>query len=299
MDDRGNQEIRMRITAVQVYRVDLPLYEGSYKWSGGKSVDVFDSTVVEIVTDAGIHGYGEVCPLGPVYLPSYAAGARAGIERTGTASDWAGSEAAGGGLPAMDRALKGHPTPSRRIDMACWDLLGKARASRSAICWAGGLGTTTFSTGRFLRRIRRSMAKKVAGYRAEGYRRFQLKVGGDPDTDIERINAVAALMQTGDVLVADANTGWLTKDAARVVRGGAGCGRVHRAAVRLPTRSAFRSAGGPTTRSCSTNRSTMCPELLRAINDRAMDVINVKISKFGGISKAREVRDLCVALGSR
>ena len=35
------------------------------------------------------------------------------------------------------------------------------------------------------------MAARVAGYRAEGYRRFQLKVGGDPDDDIERIRAVA------------------------------------------------------------------------------------------------------------
>ena len=46
----------------------------------GKSVDVFDSTVVQVDTDAGVTGFGEVCPLGPVYLPAYAAGARAGIE---------------------------------------------------------------------------------------------------------------------------------------------------------------------------------------------------------------------------
>ena len=68
----------MRITGINVYQVDLPLHEGSYQWSGGKSVTVFDSTVVELLTDAGISGHGEVCPLGPVYLPSYAAGARAG-----------------------------------------------------------------------------------------------------------------------------------------------------------------------------------------------------------------------------
>ena len=34
----------MRITRLLTYRVELPLREGSYKWSGGKSVDVFDST---------------------------------------------------------------------------------------------------------------------------------------------------------------------------------------------------------------------------------------------------------------
>ena len=33
----------MKIQSITVYQVDLPLHEGSYKWSGGKSVEVFDS----------------------------------------------------------------------------------------------------------------------------------------------------------------------------------------------------------------------------------------------------------------
>ena len=70
----------MKIRKISVYQVDLPLHEGSYNWSGGKSVQVFDSTVVSIETDEGITGHGEVCPLGPVYLPAYAEGARAGIK---------------------------------------------------------------------------------------------------------------------------------------------------------------------------------------------------------------------------
>lgn len=37
---------------------------------------VFDSTVVRVETDAGIVGHGEVCPLGPFYLPAYAEGVR-------------------------------------------------------------------------------------------------------------------------------------------------------------------------------------------------------------------------------
>ena len=41
--------------------------------------EVFDSTVVAVHTDAGFTGYGEVCPLGPAYLPAYARGARTGI----------------------------------------------------------------------------------------------------------------------------------------------------------------------------------------------------------------------------
>ena len=49
----------MKITGIRVYQVDLPLHEGNYSWSEGKSVDVFDSTVVIVDTDAGISGVGE------------------------------------------------------------------------------------------------------------------------------------------------------------------------------------------------------------------------------------------------
>ena len=69
----------MKIRSINAYQVDLPLHEGSYNWSGGKSVSVFDSTIVSIETDEGITGYGEVCPLGPFYLAAYATGTRTGI----------------------------------------------------------------------------------------------------------------------------------------------------------------------------------------------------------------------------
>ena len=62
----------MKITRILAYRVELPLHETTYKWSGGKSITVFDSTVVRVETDTGLVGHGEVCPLGPFYLPAYA-----------------------------------------------------------------------------------------------------------------------------------------------------------------------------------------------------------------------------------
>ena len=62
----------MKITRILAYRVELPLRESSYKWSGGKSVTVFDSTIVRVETNTGLVGHGEVCPLGPFYLAAYA-----------------------------------------------------------------------------------------------------------------------------------------------------------------------------------------------------------------------------------
>jgi L-alanine-DL-glutamate epimerase-like enolase superfamily enzyme len=37
--------------------------------------------------------------------------------------------------------------------------------------------------------------------------------------------------------------------------------------------------------------------IVRGHGDQAMDAVNIKIGKLGGLSKARQVRDLCVSLG--
>jgi L-alanine-DL-glutamate epimerase-like enolase superfamily enzyme len=208
----------MTIKRIFAHQVDLPLHETTYKWSGGKSVTVFDSTIVGVETDTGLIGYGEVCPLGPFYLPAYAAGVRAGLLELGPLLIGENPLELGKLNHRMDAALKGHPYVKSGIDIACWDILGKAT----------GLPVCTLLGGRYGDRVRlyraisqedpEIMAAKVAGYRAEGYTRFQLKVGGDPDVDIARIRAVRGILKGGERLVADANTGWTQHEAVRVVR---------------------------------------------------------------------------------
>lgn len=286
----------MKIARITVYRVDLPLHEASYKWSGGKSVDVFDSTVVRVETDEGLVGWGETCPLGPVYLPSYAAGVRAGIAEL--APTLLGTPALDLDrlVQRMDAALKGHPYAKAGIDMACWDLLGKASGQSVCTLLGGRDGEDVILYRAISQDTPEGMAANVVDYRAEGYRRFQLKVGSDVETDIARIRAVAEVLHPGDILVADANTGWLVHEAARVVRG------VRDVDVYIEQPCA--SYEECLTIRRRTDHAFVLDEnieglasLLRAHADGAMDVVNVKISKFGGLTRARQARDLCVSLG--
>lgn len=286
----------MRITRIRAFRVDLPLHEGSYSWSGGKSVSVFDSTVVAVETDAGITGYGECCPLGPFYLPAYAAGVRAGIAQLGPHLIGEDPTQVAKLNGTMDAALLGHPYVKSAIDIACWDILGKATGQSVCVLLGGRFGEDLTLYRAISQQSPAEMAGKVAGYRAEGYRRFQLKVGGEADVDIERIHAVAAKLQPGDRLIADANTGWLMHDALRVVRGV----RDVDVYIEQPCRSyeecltVRRHTDHPFVLDESVDSLEM---LLRGHADRAMDVVNIKISKFGGLTKARQARDLCVSLG--
>lgn len=286
----------MKIVRIFAHRVELPLHEGTYKWSGGKSVSVFDSTIVGVETDSGLIGYGEVCPLGPFYLPAYAEGVRAGLRELAPHLIGYDPLELSKLNHRMDAALKGHPYVKSGIDIACWDILGQST----------GLPVCTLMGGRFGESVRlyraisqesaETMASKVAGYRADGYTRFQLKVGGDPDTDIERIHAVRAMLASTERLVADANTGWTQHEAMRVVR-------------------AVRDVDVYIEQPCLTYEECLAVRrhtdhpfvldenidslemLLRCKADLAMDVVNLKISKLGGLTRTKQARDLCVSMG--
>jgi L-alanine-DL-glutamate epimerase-like enolase superfamily enzyme len=286
----------MKIQCIRCYQVDLPLHEGSYNWSGGKSVSVFDSTIVQVETDTGVVGVGEVCPLGPFYLPAYAAGVRAGVKEL--APHLLGHDPTELAClnQHMDAVLKGHPYVKSGIDIACWDILGQVTQQPICKLLGGRYGEDFVLYRAISQQAPDEMAAKVAGYRGEGYRRFQLKVGGDPATDIERIRAVAQLLEPGDKLIADANTGWRMHEAARVVRGVADV-------------DVYIEQPCPSYEEClSIRRRTNHPfvmdesidgieVLLRGYSEQAMDVVNIKISKFGGLTKARLARDLCASLG--
>jgi L-alanine-DL-glutamate epimerase-like enolase superfamily enzyme len=276
--------------------VELPLHEGVYKWSGGNEVRVFDSTVVAIETDQGITGYGEICPLGPAYLPAYAAGARTGIGELAPNLIGGNPTELGAINRRMDQAMRGHPYVKSALDMACWDILGKA-ARQPVATLLGGRYNDDFPLYRAISQdTPDAMAAKVSKYRVEGYTIFQLKVGGEPDTDIARIHTVAKKLLPGDVLIADANTGWTQHQALRVAE-------------------AVRDVDVYIEQPCAsyeeclvvrehTNRPFILDEVMngvemvvRGYTDRAMDVVNLKISRVGGLTKARQIRDLCVSLG--
>ncbi len=286
----------MRITEITVWQVDLPLKEGKYSWSGGKSVSVFDTTVVRIATDAGLSGHGESCPLGPVYLPSYAAGVRAGLAELGPQLIGADPTQLGPMNRLMDAKLKGHPYVKSAIDMACWDIQGQVTGKSVCTLLGGRFGESITLYRAISRESPDAMAAKVAGYRSEGYTRFQLKVGEDPEVDIARIRAVARELKPGDRLVADANTGWLPHDAMRVIRG------VRDVDVYIEQPCASYEECLSVRRHCDhpfvlDEVINDIPTLLRGYADLAMDVVNLKISKFGGLTKMKLARDLCVELG--
>ena len=181
--------------------------------------------------------------------------------------------------------------------MACWDILGKATKMPVCELLGGRYGESVQLYRAISQESPEEMAMKISRYREEGYRRFQLKVGcNDVDLDIARIHAAAGELKQGDILVADANTGWLKHEAIRVCRGVRDVDvYIEQPCATYEECRAVRDRwDGPFI--LDENIDGMDP-LLRGHAEQAMDVVNIKISKFGGLTKARQARDLCANLG--
>ena len=286
----------MKITRLDLYQIPYRLLDHRYAWSGGHAVSTFLTTIVKISTDTGIAGYGEVCPLGSAYMDAFARGVPAGFQELG--------EVILGRDPSrirelnsiMDATLGGHHYAKSPIDIAAWDILGRS----TGVPVSTLLGGRTMDSYPLYRAISQQspaeMAADVSRFRAEGYRRFQLKVGGEPDQDVERVKRVRNVLQSGDVLVADANTGWLSHEALRVVRA-------------LADDDVYIEAPCAGYEEClRVRRNTNLPfvldevitgllPLVRAYQDGAMDLVNIKISRVGGLTRAAQLRNLCESLG--
>jgi len=147
------------------------------------------------------------------------------------------------------------------------------------------------------------MAENVRQYCEEGYTKFQLKVGNDPREDIERIRSVRAVLDaqttaTGQYhpLLCDANMGWLRHEAMRVVNAVADLDVY----IEMPCET-YEECLSVRDRTCLPFVLDECIQdvgmMVRILADRSADVVNLKIGKLGGLTKARVVRDLCASAG--
>jgi len=287
----------MKITAVDVYGYDVSYVDGAFELSGGRIVETLPSTVVRITADDGTIGFGETCPLGATYLPAHGEGARAALRELAPALLGLDPRDTALVNDAMDARLLGHAYAKSAADVACWDLAGRA----------AGVPVTTLLGGRRLdsyplyAAIPLGPADRMAGeverLRSDGVRQVQLKLGTAPHDDAARVHMVLEAIADDGVVIADANGGWRAQDAV--------------VAARLLERSdrVYFEQPCPTLEECLyVRRLTTLPMVLdesisdvstflRAYHARGMDAINMKISKVGGLTRARQLRELCELLG--
>jgi L-alanine-DL-glutamate epimerase-like enolase superfamily enzyme len=287
------------IDRVDVFGYDLSYAHGDYVMSAGRVVGRLPSTVVRITTQGGIQGYGEACPLGSTYLPGFGGGARAALRELAPAllgADAANLAAVNG---LMDSTLRGHEYAKSALDVACWDVLGRATSQPVAMLLGGVLQSELPLYVAVPLGEPAVMAAFVERERADGIHRFQLKLGDAPEKDRERVAAVLAASGPEDAIVGDANGGWRRQDAIIAARLLEGFDRL-RLEQPCPTLEECLSVRRVSTLPMVLDEViTDLPTLLRAVEADAMDHINLKIGRVGGLTRARLMRDAAVELGLR
>jgi L-alanine-DL-glutamate epimerase-like enolase superfamily enzyme len=284
------------IRRVDVFAVRLHHAGGPFEMSGGRVSTDQDSTVVRVETDGGIVGWGEQCVFTPSFLPGYGPATRAVLGLLAPAILGADARQVDVVYARMDAAVRGYAYAKSALDIACWDLLGKATGLRIADLLGGaqqeelplysGIGIAAPDEVR----------TRCAALVEAGYRQVQLKVGTVWRDDVARIEACVDALGDVDRVIVDANGYWPLADAVRVV-------------AAIDALDVFVEQPCASIEECAqVRRSSRRPlildesltgvgEVVRARDAGALDAVRLKISRLGGITPTRRVRDLAAAFG--
>lgn len=286
----------MIITDIQVWQLDLPLTK-PYWLSGGRlKFEQLDSSFVRIETSTGLVGWGEACPWGHTYLPAHGGGVRAALALLAPALIGQNPLALDHINAVMDTQLPGHPYAKAALDIACWDILGKASGQPlyrllGAPEAAAVAVNSSISTG-----TPEAMVALIHQASAQGYRTHSAKIGGsDIALDLARIDAIADALPPGEAVTFDINRAWTPGVAVEVLNASRAQGWIEQPCQTLDQCLHVAKR---------VRQPIMLDECLHDFNDHlqawklgACEGVKVKPNRLGGLTRCRQVRDFCVSVG--
>ncbi len=283
----------MKITRIRIYQTGLPYVGGAYEWGAGNAIEVAVASVVVIDTDAGLQGCGEFTPCGENYMVAHSEGVPALARLVAPKLLGEDPRQVGRIEQLMDHLVQGHGYAKAPFDAACWDLLGQTCDQPVWMLLGGKL-----TDGAPMYRVapQKALDETVAemnAYRDQGYRQFQIKVGADWASDIDRIRAAIPLLQPGEKAMADANQGWRVDNAIRVARATRDLDYILEQPCRTyeECQQVRRVAEQPMKLDECLTGMHMAQ---RIVADKGAEICCLKLSNLGGLSKARRVRDYLI-----
>ena len=288
----------MKITRISLWTVPLTSHE-TYYMAEGKTCDTLDTVVIQIDTNSGVSGWGEVCPI-PHYLPAYAAGVEPALEELAPVligADPVGPEAL---MAQLESYLQDHRYAKSAIDIALWDITARV-AKLPLYVLLGGKRQADLPLYHSITCIAADdMARMARDAQQSGIAQFQVKLGADQDWqhDVERLAKVREAVGPGPLVYGDWNCGATQLDASRTARAVQHLDvMLEQPCATLAECAAVKSSTGLPMKMDELAHDTA--SLLEAHSLGIMDAVALKLSKFGGISATRRARDLCLYLGAK
>ncbi|QUW22037.1 dipeptide epimerase [Sporosarcina sp. Marseille-Q4063] len=288
----------MKISQIEIYAIHLPLDEPfviSYA-----TYDYMPSIIVKLTTDSGLVGYGE--GVADEHVTGESWESTFAILKNTIASKLIGENPKNMERihDIMDRAIYGVPTAKAAIDIACYDVVGKA------------LGVPVYDLigGRFHKEFPlthvlsidspENMADEAEERVAAGYRSMKMKVGTNVADDVPRIIAVRERVGEDIAIRVDVNQGW--KNSANTLQG---LQKLESSGLDWLEQPVLADdIDGMVEVKAKSSTPTMIDEGLRGVNEmreiiakRAANKVNIKLMKCGGIYPATKLAHMAEMAG--
>lgn len=292
----------MQIKSIDLHAVHLPYSGGVYRLSGGREYHGFDATLVRMETACGLVGWGESTPFGASYIAAHAGGVTTALHELAPVILGMDPRHHDRVNDRMDLEMKGQLAAKTAIDVALWDITGKAMGMPVADLLGGRIEGRVPVISSIGSDDPDAMRRAVDDHRRRGFLGHSIKVGasqeeGGPALDAERIKACLTDKRDHEWFLVDANGGLSVEHALRMM-------------AMLPPGLDF-VLEAP----CATWAETLSlrarlqhpllldelieseADIIHAVKTGACDGVGIKISKQGGLTRSRRQREICRAAG--
>ncbi len=287
----------MKITDIIIEKARMELKEPFH--IAFATIEYGESLLVKVVTDEGYCGYGEAAPMEMVtgdaidtayYVLKLLRNALIGEDPL--AADrihW-----------IMDRTIAGNTAAKCAVDLAVYDIKGKA-AGLPVYKLLGGFSNTVQNDTTLSLDSPEKMAAEACERVKQGFNIIKIKAGINVDEDIQAVRMIREAAGTDIRLRVDANQGYTVPDAIKALEGFSKYS-VESAEQCLPASdldgAKYLKQKGFAGISLMLDESVHSPyDALRAVSMRAADVINIKLMKCGGLYKAEQIYAIAEAGG--
>ena len=289
----------MKITRVETIPVRVPIDPVRAIKGGRGAHTVSPFLLVKVHTDEGLVGLGEVSCT-PIWsgedqvtaahlIAEYLAPLLVGQDPTHVERL----------TRVIATGVAGNPFTKSALEMALWDILGKA-VGLPVYRVLGGPVREFVATKFSVSGQEPERAAAIAAWAVEqGFRTMKVKVGIEPEGDVARVRAVRAAIGPDVRLGVDANGGWTARDAIRTIRRLEECDIFFAEQPVAPLDVAWLADVRANVRV-----PIMADESIYTLQDAmavaragAADVLSVYVGKGGGIGPARKVAAVAEAAG--
>ncbi|SDY75560.1 dipeptide epimerase [Tindallia californiensis] len=280
----------MKIKDIQFGIMEIPLKK-PFK-TALRTANVLSNVVVMIETDTGNQGYGEAPPTGVITgdtQGSIIGAIREHIKKSLIDRDIADIE---NNMVLLNHSILGNTSAKAALDMALYDLYAQVyQAPLYQIL--GGCRSELITDKTISVNEPEEMVKDSLETVQEGYRTLKVKVGKNIKLDLNRLDKIRKTVGDNIKLRLDANQGWSVKEAIAAIKKMEERG-FNIEFVEQPVKAGDIEGLKKVTDSVTTpimaDESVFSPEeALHLLQNRATDMINIKLMKAGGIHNALKI----------